>query len=161
MLIDAGKLAIQIIIRYLFFIILRYAAARIRNFPRWFPCTRTTLAKYCVWKGFTEEQLPVISQGYSDGGSGKESYFAGYGNRYIRTLKQPHPGDRVWVKIPATGYAGAGIVQSTVEPAGLSAVPGGRTTWQKGISDGRADYGTPAFFHTLRTVKCWLIIIII
>lgn len=28
----------------------------------------------------------------------------------------------------ATGYAGVGIVQSAVEPAGLSVVPGGRTT---------------------------------
>ncbi|WP_265494807.1 PDDEXK family nuclease [Providencia heimbachae] len=42
---------------------------------------------------------------------------AGGGSWYSQTLKQLQPGDRVWVKIPATGYVGVGIVQSTVEPA--------------------------------------------
>ncbi len=43
---------------------------------------------------------------------------AGGGSWYSQTLKQLQPGDRVWVKIPATGYVGVGIVQSAVEPAG-------------------------------------------
>ncbi|MFS7306805.1 nuclease [Rahnella inusitata] len=42
---------------------------------------------------------------------------AGGGSWYSQTLKQLQPGDRVWVKIPATGYVGVGIVQSAVEPA--------------------------------------------
>lgn len=41
---------------------------------------------------------------------------AGGGSWYSQTLKQLQPGDRVWVKIPATGYVGVGIVQSAVEP---------------------------------------------
>lgn len=42
---------------------------------------------------------------------------AGGGSWYSQTLKQLQPGDRVWVKIPATGYVGVGIVQSAVESA--------------------------------------------
>ncbi|WP_159340168.1 MULTISPECIES: nuclease [Leclercia] len=42
---------------------------------------------------------------------------AGGGSWYSQTLKQLQPGDRVWVKIPATGYVGVGMVQSAVEPA--------------------------------------------
>ncbi|CAI1817812.1 Uncharacterised protein [Serratia fonticola] len=42
---------------------------------------------------------------------------AGGGSWYSQTLKQLQPGDRVWVKIPATGYVGVGLVQSAVEPA--------------------------------------------
>ncbi|HGC5849426.1 TPA: nuclease [Serratia marcescens] len=41
---------------------------------------------------------------------------AGGGSWYSQTLKQLQPGDRVWVKIPATGYVGVGLVQSAVEP---------------------------------------------
>ncbi|WP_455816633.1 nuclease [Pseudomonas cerasi] len=42
---------------------------------------------------------------------------AGGGSWYSQTLKQLQPGNRVWVKIPARGYVGVGIVQSAVEPA--------------------------------------------
>lgn len=42
---------------------------------------------------------------------------AGGGSWYSQTLKQLHPGDRVWVNIPKNGYVGVGIVQSAVEPA--------------------------------------------
>ena len=42
---------------------------------------------------------------------------AGRGSWYSQTLTQLQPDDRVWVKIPATGYVGVGIVQSAVEPA--------------------------------------------
>ncbi|MBA0167108.1 MULTISPECIES: nuclease [Pectobacterium] len=42
---------------------------------------------------------------------------AGGGSWYSQTLKQLQPGNRVWVKIPAKGYVGVGIVQGAVEPA--------------------------------------------
>ncbi|MEN4802896.1 nuclease [Pantoea agglomerans] len=42
---------------------------------------------------------------------------AGGGSWYSQTLKQLQPGNRVWVKIPATGYVGVGVVQSGIEPA--------------------------------------------
>lgn len=42
---------------------------------------------------------------------------AGGGSWYSQTLKQLQPDDRVWVKIPGTGYVGIGKVLSTVQPA--------------------------------------------
>lgn len=36
-----------------------------------FPTPEQLWQKYCVWKGFTQEQLPVISQDYYDDASGK------------------------------------------------------------------------------------------
>lgn len=36
-----------------------------------FPTPEQLWQKYCVWKGFTQEQLPVISQDYFDDGSAK------------------------------------------------------------------------------------------
>lgn len=42
---------------------------------------------------------------------------AGGGSWYSQTLKLLSPGDRVWVKIPQTGYVGVGIVQETVQSA--------------------------------------------
>ena len=36
-----------------------------------FPTPEQLWQKYCAWKGFTQEQLPVISQDYFDDGSGK------------------------------------------------------------------------------------------
>ncbi len=50
---------------------------------------------------------------------------AGGGSWYSQTLKQLQPGNRVWVKIPATGYVGVGIVQSAVEPASSFAITTG------------------------------------
>ncbi|TAG07885.1 MAG: DUF91 domain-containing protein [Verrucomicrobia bacterium] len=40
---------------------------------------------------------------------------AGGGSWYSQTLKLLSPGDRVWVKIPKTGYVGVGIVKETVQ----------------------------------------------
>lgn len=40
----------------------------------------------------------------------------GGGSWYSQTLKLLSPGDRVWVKIPKTGYVGVGIVKETVQP---------------------------------------------
>lgn len=39
----------------------------------------------------------------------------GGGSWYSQTLKLLSPGDRVWVKIPKTGYVGVGIVQEAVQ----------------------------------------------
>jgi hypothetical protein len=41
---------------------------------------------------------------------------AGGGSWYSQTLKQLSPGDRVWVKIPGTGYVGVGRVTESVRP---------------------------------------------
>ena len=41
---------------------------------------------------------------------------AGGGSWYSQTLKLLSPGDRVWVKIPKTGYVGVGRVEETVRP---------------------------------------------
>lgn len=40
---------------------------------------------------------------------------AGGGSWYSQTLKLLSPGDRVWVKIPKTGYVGVGLVKETVQ----------------------------------------------
>ena len=42
---------------------------------------------------------------------------AGGGNWYTRTLSLLHPGDRVWVNIPQTGYVGVGIVAGEMSKA--------------------------------------------
>jgi len=36
-----------------------------------FPSPETLWQKYCAWKGYTEDQLPLITQDYHDDGSGK------------------------------------------------------------------------------------------
>ncbi|WP_220738845.1 EcoAI/FtnUII family type I restriction enzme subunit R [Shewanella sp. c952] len=36
-----------------------------------FPSPQELWAKYCIWKGYTESQLPIINQEYYDDGSGK------------------------------------------------------------------------------------------
>jgi hemin uptake protein HemP len=41
---------------------------------------------------------------------------AGGGSWYSQTLKMFSPGDRVWVKIPKTGYVGVGRVMEAVQP---------------------------------------------
>lgn len=44
-------------------------------------------------------------------------YISGGGGRwYSQTLKLLSPGDRVWVKIPKTGYVGVGTVLESVQP---------------------------------------------
>ena len=40
---------------------------------------------------------------------------AGGGTWYSQTLKRLSPGDRVWVKIPKTGFVGVGIVKESVQ----------------------------------------------
>ncbi len=42
---------------------------------------------------------------------------AGGGSWYSQTLKLLSPGDRVWVKIPKTGFVGVGWVKESVRPA--------------------------------------------
>lgn len=42
---------------------------------------------------------------------------AGGGTWYSQTLKMLSPGDRIWVKIPQTGYVGVGIVKEAVQSA--------------------------------------------
>jgi hypothetical protein len=40
---------------------------------------------------------------------------AGGGTWYVQTLKLLNPGDRIWIKIPGSGYAGVGIVSESVQ----------------------------------------------
>lgn len=47
----------------------------------------------------------------------------GGGSWYSQTLKLLSPGDRVWVKIPKTGYVGVGIVQEMVQSVNDFLVP--------------------------------------
>lgn len=47
----------------------------------------------------------------------------GGGSWYSQTLKLLSPGDRVWVKIPKTGYVGVGIVKETVQAVNDFKVP--------------------------------------
>lgn len=46
----------------------------------------------------------------------------GGGSWYSQTLKLLSPGDRVWVKIPKTGYVGVGEVTAGVQPASVFTV---------------------------------------
>lgn len=48
---------------------------------------------------------------------------AGGGSWYSQTLKMLSPGDRVWVKIPKTGYVGVGIVTEAVKSVNDFTVP--------------------------------------
>lgn len=48
---------------------------------------------------------------------------AGGGSWYSQTLKLLSPGDRVWVKIPKTGYVGVGEVTAGAQPASEFTVP--------------------------------------
>jgi hypothetical protein len=48
---------------------------------------------------------------------------AGGGSWYSQTLKQLSPGDRVWVKVPKTGYVGVGRVTEAVCPVKDFTVP--------------------------------------
>jgi hypothetical protein len=48
---------------------------------------------------------------------------AGGGSWYSQTLKMLSPGDRVWVKIPKTGYVGVGRVTEAVQPVKEFKVP--------------------------------------
>lgn len=48
---------------------------------------------------------------------------AGGGSWYSQTLKLLSPGDRVWVKVPKTGYVGVGVVTETVRPIKEFTVP--------------------------------------
>jgi hypothetical protein len=48
---------------------------------------------------------------------------AGGGSWYTQTLKMLSPGDRIWVKIPQTGYVGVGIVQEAVRSSNEFKVP--------------------------------------
>ncbi len=41
----------------------------------------------------------------------------GGGARYSRTLQLLNPGDRVWVKVPGTGFVGVGRATGRSQPA--------------------------------------------
>lgn len=63
-----------------------------------------------------------VSFGHDEGRSWEDAVEFGFisgggGSWYSKTLQQLHPGDRVWVNIPATGYVGVGRVTGVYQPA--------------------------------------------
>ena len=85
--------------------------------------TQANVASSTKGKG---EKEPWNGEYYmSFGGDGARSWddarqygfvSAGGGTWYSQTLKSLSPGDRVWVKIPKTGYVGVGRVSEAVRP---------------------------------------------
>ena len=77
------------------------------------------------WNGeFYVSYGPTTSRSWSDA---REYGFisAGGGTWYTQTLKLLSPGDRIWVKIPGTGYVGVGRVQANIRHGGMSLTPVG------------------------------------
>ena len=67
-----------------------------------FPAPELLWQKYCDWKGFTQKQLPVISQDYYDDGSGKSPRY--YQMRAInRTIDAVSAGKNRILLVMATG----------------------------------------------------------
>ncbi len=67
-----------------------------------FPVPELLWQKYCDWKGFTQQQLPVISQDYYDDGSGKSPRY--YQMRAInRTIDAVSAGKNRILLVMATG----------------------------------------------------------
>ena len=67
-----------------------------------FPAPELLWQKYCDWKGFTQQQLPVISQDYYDDGSGKSPRY--YQMRAInRTIDAESAGKNRILLVMATG----------------------------------------------------------
>lgn len=67
-----------------------------------FPAPELLWQKYCDWKGFTQQQLPVISQDYYDDGSGKLPRY--YQMRAInRTIDAVSAGKNRILLVMATG----------------------------------------------------------
>lgn len=75
-------------------------------------------------RGSAEAKEPWNGEFYVSYGSGRSwedarryGYIsAGGGTWYSQTLKMLSPGDRVWVKIPKTGYVGVGRVKAPSQP---------------------------------------------
>ncbi|MEQ5727464.1 DEAD/DEAH box helicase family protein [Providencia rettgeri] len=67
-----------------------------------FPTPEQLWAKYCIWKGFTAEQLPVISQDYYDDSSGKSPRY--YQLQAInKTVEAVSAGQKRVLLVMATG----------------------------------------------------------
>ncbi len=67
-----------------------------------FPTPEQLWNKYCVWKGFTAEQLPVISQDYHEGKSGKSPRY--YQLQAInKTVEAVSAGQKRVLLVMATG----------------------------------------------------------
>jgi len=67
-----------------------------------FPTPEQLWAKYCVWKGFTAEQLPVISQDYHDDSTGKSPRY--YQLQAInKTVEAVSAGQKRLLLVMATG----------------------------------------------------------
>lgn len=84
---------------------------------------------YACWvEQLTADRIAQTYQRFPNGGNLDEAFRQRFGvDLDEETLKMLSPGDRVWVKIPKTGYVGVGRVTETVVPIGdfVLQTPGG------------------------------------
>jgi len=75
------------------------------------------------WNGeFYVSYGPVQNRSWGD--ARRYGFISGGGGTwYSQTLKLLQPGDRIWVKIPGTGYVGVGRVLEPVEPVSTFTIP--------------------------------------
>jgi type I restriction enzyme R subunit len=87
-----------------------------------FPSPQELWAKYCVWKGYTQTQLPIINQEYHDDGTGKHPRY--YQLQAInKTIEAISSGkDRVWrpVRVKPTPHFKSSGVYGSLAPRSAS-----------------------------------------
>lgn len=114
----------DIAINVLFFQVFQHGAERLLS-RAWLIDPGETQANVAATTKVKGEKEPWNGEFYvSFGDTGSRSWddamkygfiSGGGGSWYSQTLKLLSPGDRVWVKIPKTGYVGVGIVKETVQ----------------------------------------------
>lgn len=121
----------DIAINVLFFQVFQYGNDQLLS-RAWLLDPTETQANAAQTGGIGESKEPwngefYVSYGPSEYRSWEDARRYGFisgggGAWYSQTLKLLQPGDRVWVKIPGTGYVGVGRVLETVEPVGTFTV---------------------------------------
>jgi hypothetical protein len=108
----------DIAINVLFFQVFKYGADQLLS-RAWLIDPGETQANVVAPKGPKEPWNGEFYVSYGDRpweDARKYGFISGGGGLwYSQTLKLLHPGDRVWVKIPKTGYVGVGLVTGEVQ----------------------------------------------